>query len=352
MHASALIWPLVGLALFCQPAFSRGYKEVKDVSVSCGQTMTCTLSVRSLGEGKVRGLSLERANRFYDALSIDIRSQMPMEAGTRFLITIDGRDSLSLIANAEGVRESGYVYRERNPDVIDWVVKGMKAGSVLTISQTGKGQKAKGKFSLSGSVAGMIWMDEYQDLLDTEYALHVKGNYAPNDRVPIQAIDGRQDLPPDLWNIYYANEDKACGFMEGSDERLTYGDAFRFDLEGIVLYGLPCGMGGAYNQPYAFFYTDSEGGPVQEVAFLLDGNKVNDSEMPEIWNMSFNPRFLQLTSYFKGRGLGDCGTQSKWSLIYHQGVAFFEAQEIREKGDCDGNYAGGPDNWPLSWPVN
>lgn len=334
-------------------AKAQGYKQVKDVNVACKADMSCSLSLTPAAYEGITGFTLLRSNQLDLPVELELASQLPITKGTRFVISIDGKDTLTLFADPGGLSGTGETYKERNPDVVRWVIEGMKKGSIATIRQSSNGRSISTRFSLSGAVAGMIFMDEYQDLLDTPLALHIKGNYEPNDRIPIRGIKGKQDVPRVIWANWYQGEAKPCSFFDdGAGERLTYGDGFVLKTRSGQLFGLPCGMGGAYNQPYAFFHVpDSDTKPIRAVPFLLDGNNVADGDMPEIWNMSFNARLFQLKSFFKGRGLGDCGTQSTWSLQDYQGQVFFEAVEIREKGDCDGNYAGGPDKWPVSWPV-
>lgn len=335
------------------PVAAQAYKQVKNVNVACKADMSCSLALMPDHYEAVTGLTLFRSNQLDQLVELELASQLPISQGTRFVVTIDGKDSLTLFANPDGLSETGETYIERNPDILAWIIEGMKKGSVAEVKQTSNGRSVSARFSLSGSVAGMIFMDEYQDLLDTPLALHVKGTYEPNDRIPIRGIKGKADVPPVIWTNWYQGEAKACSFFDdGAGTRLTYGDGFVLTMQSGKLYGLPCGTGGAYNQPYAFFHVpDSETKPIRSVPFLLDGNNVADGEMPEIWNMNFDARLSQLQSFFKGRGLGDCGTLSTWSLQEYQGQVFFEAIEIREKGECDGNYAGGPEKWPISWPV-
>ena len=298
----------------------------------------------------VTALTLHRANRLNDAVSVRLSSSVPIVEGAMVLLTIDGKDSLTLIANQAGIKDNGNDYHETNPHLVDWIVKGMKAGSRLGITLSSAGQSASTSFSLSGSVAGMIFMDEYQDLLNTSYALQVKGTQMPNPRLPIVSIELRDQVPRAIWNAWFAREQANCFFFQ--DSKSLPGNGFKMTMQSGDLYGLPCGSGGAYNQPFAaFFVPQNEHLPIKPVPFILDGNNIDDGTGPDIWNIDFNARNAQLTSFFKGRGLGDCGVQSKWQLIEAGDAVFFEAIEIREKGDCDGNYAGGPDKWPKSWPV-
>ena len=342
---------VVSALSFSQPAFASAYKEVKDINVWCDTAMSCTLSLSPKSFEGVTSLSLHRSNQLENALSLKFSSQIAIEDGSRFFLTIDGKDSLSLIANANAIKDNGAEYIETNPDVVGWIVAGMKTGSSLSVKQSGGGKSITSVFSLSGSVAGMIFMDDYQDLLQTPFALQVKGNKVANARLPITTVESRDQVPEAIWNEWFLGENTACHFYNDSD-RVGYGDGFRFSMRSGDLYGLPCGSPGAYNQIYIFFHVPTdESQEIRKVPFILDGNDTSGDEGPDIWNIDFNASTYKLRSFFKGRGMGDCGTQSKWELHEEGTNVFFEAVEVREKGECDGNDAGGPDKWPVSWPI-
>ncbi|MCV6601095.1 MAG: DUF1176 domain-containing protein, partial [Cohaesibacter sp.] len=118
--------------------------------------------------------------------------------------------------------------------------------------------------------------------------------------------------------------------------------------EGGLLYSLPCGLGGAYNQPYEMFFAPNDSKqPVIKIPFQRRGTVMADQEMPVAWNVDWALKTKSLTSFFKGRGLGDCGSLARWSLVKGDDGYAFQLEEMRVKDECDGNYAGGPDKWPL-----
>ncbi|WP_157967784.1 DUF1176 domain-containing protein [Cohaesibacter intestini] len=342
-----MLLPILGAS---GPTQAASYKEIRDVTVWCDVAMSCSLTLSADKYQGVTALVLHRANRLNDAASVRFTSAVPIVEGAMLLLTIDGKDSLTLIANKTGIKEDGNSYHETNPHLIDWIIKGMKAGSTLSIAIDSAGQSSETGFSLSGSVAGMIFMDEYQDLLETSYAFHVTGTKRPHPRLPIVGVEQRSQVPRAIWNGWFAKEQASCHFYRESIQ--LPGNGFRLTLRSGDVYGLPCGDGGAYNQPFAaFFVPKNENLPIKAVPFLLDGNNTDSGAGPDLWNIGYDARKGVLTSYFKARGLGDCGVQTKWQLNEVGDAVFFEAMEIREKGDCDGNYAGGPDKWPKTWPV-
>ena len=332
------------------PSQAASYKEIRDVTVWCDMAMSCSLNLSPDKYQGITALTLHRANRLNDAVSVRFTSAVPIVEGAMLLLSVDGKDSLTLIANKAGIKEDGDSYHETNPHLIDWIIKGMKAGSRLSITIDSAGQSIQSRFSLSGSVAGMIFMDEYQDLLDTSYAFQVKGTKRPHPRLPIVSVEQRSEIPRAIWNGWFAKEEANCHFDREGNQLPRNG--FRLTLRSGDLYGLPCSDGGAYNQPFAaFFVPKNEKLPIKAVPFLLDGNNTNTTEGSDLWNIGYDARKGVMSSFMKARGVGDCGSLSKWQLNEVGNAVFFEAIEIREKGDCDGNYAGGPDKWPRTWPV-
>ena len=336
--------------LASQPVLAGNYKEFRDVAVWCDTAMNCSLTLVPKSYDGVTELTLRRENRLEDSLSIRMTSQKPIEPGTRFLISIDDSKSLTLIADEHSIKEDGAEYRNSNPDVAEWLIEGIKSGSMASVKMTTGDETISTSFSLSGSVAGMIYIDEYQDLLNTSYALQVKGSQVPSPRIPIRAITSQAQIPQLIWEKWFAQEDAICHFY-GSTAALEAGLGFRLTLHSADLYGLPCGMGGAYNQPYAFFTVPlDESSTITQTPFIIDDTEQSDENGADAWNISFSGKDFTLKSMFKGRGIGDCGSQSTWQLREEGDRIFFDAVELREKGECDGDYAGGPDNWPVTWP--
>jgi hypothetical protein len=69
------------------------------------------------------------------------------------------------------------------------------------------------------------------------------------------------------------------------------------------------------------------------------------------WNIGWDQPAKLLTAFFKGRGIGDCGSYDKWELGSGGEGLSFTLIEARVKDDCDGDDGGGIENWPLVWPV-
>lgn len=211
------------------------------------------------------------------------------------------------------------------------VINAMKsAGSLIPVRGDGK---PSFPLSISGASAAMRWMDEQQKRDGTVTALVARGP-KPASAVP---------APPPLPVVTSARPAGAIGRPLTNDEvakiQEEHAECTDEDLADKVAYGrldshttlaivtAVCGSG-AYN----FF-----GIPL----LLRDdgGREVADMGPPEegktLMNLSWDDSTRTLSSYFKGRGIGDCGAGTDWVWD----GARFQVVEERAMGECLGAIA-------------
>jgi hypothetical protein len=112
---------------------------------------------------------------------------------------------------------------------------------------------------------------------------------------------------------------------------------------GAVLYLVPC-YAGAYNFAWRF-YIDRDGGGTYEVLYFADySERWGWTGTDVLYLPTFDEKTLELTSYYKGRGIGDCGTSGRWVWDEY----LFRLVEYRAKDDCDGS--GAPGEFPVAYP--
>jgi len=191
-------------------------------------------------------------------------------------------------------------------------------------------------------------VDEQQLRDGTVEALQVKGSKPAPVPPQLKLIETVEQIPADIRKDF-SDEMAVCGGASPG----TFRNAGGFETkiaDGLDLIGLPCGSPGAYNQPYAFYSRyENKTVPISLPTISDDGPTVTDTA----WNIDWTQKTLTLTAIFKGRGLGDCGIYDVWKATDSgEGRVRFVLVQERSKGDCDGNYAGGPEKWPASWPVN
>jgi hypothetical protein len=145
-------------------------------------------------------------------------------------------------------------------------------------------------------------------------------------------------LPTDVANLHLALSGNNCE-ADIADiaptQTISLGD-------GASLYIVPC-FAGAYNiTSYAYTRTTFEGlKPVIILVYNESSNSIAGSY--ELTNVDFNPTTFELTTFAKGRGLGDCGQSTVSVIDMNMGYADIVTKQIASKHACDGEL----DNWPV-----
>ena len=112
--------------------------------------------------------------------------------------------------------------------------------------------------------------------------------------------------------------------------------------QGYTLYLVPCYMGAYQGSWYGYIAKGEQVNPVIVLshdeaakAFVADMNLIEPG---------FDEKTKTLTTFAKGRGLGDCGQTSVSQIIVTDyGYVTVKTTEIRSKVKCDGKY--------RTWPV-
>jgi len=146
----------------------------------------------------------------------------------------------------------------------------------------------------------------------------------------------------------WKNAWKKAGACSGLDENISYYNGFDIMVGDTRLIVVPCGIGGAYNFPYALYVGYDV---IVERLSFPDIREDKPSTVSTAYNIDFDPKTKIFTSFMRGRGIGDCGLWYKWKLA-DAGAPALVLLEVRRKDDCDENDMGGPQNFPLIWPVS
>jgi hypothetical protein len=229
-----------------------------------------------------------------------------------------------------------------------------KAETIRITRQDPPGAKDKSDplesaISLSGAAAALLWIDEQQKRLDTVTALIRKGGKSastmpPQPKAPMIVVaKPATGTPPEKTSPALIARGRAlCGEEdEGSKLQETWplgGNRF--------LYAFNCpDSSGAYNYHYGLL-TATAGNPASARTVTLAWPvKIGDietdfeSERPAV-NPLFDPKTMTLSTFDKGRGLGDCGTSEHWVW---DGKAFRLAL-LKMMGQCRGIQT---DDWPV-----
>jgi hypothetical protein len=195
-----------------------------------------------------------------------------------------------------------------------------------------------GTVSLAGASAALLYMDEAQKRVGTATALARPGRL-PAESVPappplpvIRAAPTGNAPPLVLTPARLAALRKAQGCtldeVGGPDTVETYAlDA------GRTLILLACGSG-AYNVSVVILIATRSGSDLRIVPAAFDGPRdVGDDSKPVLVGADWDPKAGRLSSYDKGRGIGDCG------IVQHYAWdgARFRLIEQDEMGECRGS---------------
>jgi hypothetical protein len=334
-HRAILSASILALPLLAFPANADSYKRVRDVDAWCNNALRCEMTLSGNG-GPVWSVELSRPSGPGSAAEMRIGAQADA-AGGPVVVAVDGQAILRFAAGDLPYSQEDSRFLIEDEGDVAALLDAMKKGGRVSVST----KAGSGDFSLSGVVGALIWIDETQQRLDSVDALQVVGD-KPSSAPRFDEVLDIAVLPASIARDFAEGAD--CAFFDPASFRFRGGFSAPVG-SGLTIYGLPCSEGGAYNQSYAFYAGSGES--YSRLVFPAFGEKGPVSETTA-WNVSWNHAERTLEAFFKGRGIGDCGGFTRWR--FDDNGPRFELVEQRVKDDCDGDAAGGPQNWPLVWP--
>jgi hypothetical protein len=189
--------------------------------------------------------------------------------------------------------------------------------------------------SPAGAAAAFLYMDEKQGRIGTVTALARRGP-APAASVPrppaLPVIvsappSAKPARKPTAAQVRNARGDEVC--EDPKQEQPP--ESFRLDARyTLVLVPVFCGSG-AYNFLSVALLIDDNGRAIEAPFERLPGTNADPGAM--IYNSDWDPKTRRLGTYFKGRGLGDCGTTQTYAWDGKR----FRLVEQAEMGECRGS---------------
>jgi hypothetical protein len=203
---------------------------------------------------------------------------------------------------------------------------------------------------LRGAAAAFLWIDERQGRLNTTTALIRRGSRPASAVPPPPALPAPRAAPavsqegvPGAETLPAALEGLAAVKTCREDTRRRDDQVHRLS-GGQLLWSVLC-FEGAYNTGHRFFLSDANGRSFQPI--LLPSPEPTSTDVPhedryvEI-NAEYDPETRTISSFSKGRGLGDCGAATTWVWT---GRAF----ELKSEQRMDLCAGLSPDLWPTTW---
>lgn len=330
---------------FILPAQAGVYREFKAWMISCSNGATCTLSPAYTEEAPPVSVSLRRTGQ--PAAPVEFVVSWPKSNGglpsngMRLTLSIDGTTVADLDAGTLKSDSDSQTLVIDKPDIAATLLQAMRKGSVLTAAYTGE-DPGKG-LRLDGFSAALLHLDDVQDRIDRVDGLAKPGARPAPERSMLSDVLSLEAVPASIRDDF-ATDQAVCGGIEPQQFGRLGGFDVTIDETRIVV--LPCGVGGAYNQPYALYVGFDDFLERTSFPDWSDGPGV----MSTAYNLDFEFKTRTFTAFFKGRGIGDCGAWHVFDLTDGLGGTLRpRLKELRVKDDCDEK--GGPETFPLVYPV-
>lgn len=331
-------------------AEESAYKEFKSWQTFCGQTRACTMR-QFLSDSALSGLELRRSGAPDAPVAIIVSSSDSAlsegEGSAEITVTVDESTPI-VVKNDDIVVDAISSAFTLSGDFIgSGLIESLKNGSNAKITIERNGKTAEATVPLAGAAASLLFIDEYQDRIGHTDAMISKGDKAPNPPLPVSDITTIDELPEGIRSQFAAG-----GACADTDPAMLEGNALLHKVdETTTIYITPCGSSGAYNMPYAA-YVDAYD-MITPLAFpgMVEGAP---SASVQAFNLAYDWKDKRFSSFFKGRGIGDCGTYSEWKLV--EGAMGPQLALVEESfRDCPSEFNENeeidPSAWPKTWPL-
>ncbi|MCL6707040.1 DUF1176 domain-containing protein [Pseudomonas sp. R2.Fl] len=337
----------VAAGLSQQPALASAYKKIRDWTVSCDMAMRCAMNYDNIDVRDFNSFSITRSSAPNAPLELILpfppAYRTTKDPNGRFVITVDGREVFSRPITDMAEDRGNWRFSYSGNDLFS-LAEAMKTGTGARLSYTGDLGPLGLDIPLAGVTGSLLFIDEAQGRLDRVDALQAKGDKPAPERAAVTPV-GYDDIPASIRGDFESESDR-CHVEEERRSDFT-GIEIRGE-EGARLLLMPCNTPGAYNQPYAAYNGHDD--DLLPTAFPMMTEE-GPSTALDAYNLDYDPTTRTISSFYKGRGIGDCGTLLEWTVDLTRWDGVLVLKQQRTKDDCDGQYVD-PQEWPALWPVS
>lgn len=327
---------------------AQGYKAIKNWIGGCDNTRHCAaIGLAAEDAASHASLHFERGPAPGDEVTrIRLRVDHEISRENSWILRADDAELLQFndmhLVDADSGPGIDIVIEATGE--LEAMMGAMRSADSLTV--VGDGGPV-GSISLAGASAIMLWIDEQQGRLGTTTALVRRGGKSPQSipsavalpRVlgkPLEPL-GAEDAAPLGATVRASLSADACEPLD--PESGMRDEAWSMDDRALVK--LTC-YRGAYNFGSSWFLID--GDAITPLAFPIpaeNGGATMDTTT-DLVNADLAAGTGQLSSFSKGRGIGDCGNAGEWRWDGQR----FQLAHYAMMGDCRGVT---PDLWPVLW---
>lgn len=320
--------------------------------VSCNNLNACEARNILDHRGLVLKISRSAGKTGKSRITLEYGREESVSAETKPIVNALRIDGRTLKFNPREWEVEATQITTGNRLVVDDFIRTISEAVKIQLVQGGLPTNEKPTVDLRGLKAALLLIDEQQSRIDTRSAWVRKGLKAA-DNVPDAPAAPRISADYTVPVALTENEKNAitqqvatqidtsdCS-LEAAEQQLRL-----YPLDNHQALALIACERGAYNQ-YDLAYVISRSAPYKAdildlaMPFALEGNA---NIGPELINVGYDARYGIFSTYAKGRGIGDCGTATRWQFDGQQ----FQLVRYAEEHQCDG-YSFGDEEWPTLW---
>lgn len=319
-------------------------QSFSDWQVTCNNQNFCV--ARNTGEhrGLVMSLSRSAGAKTDASLRIDlggrriIKKKEP-DIAPRLLL-----DNVPLKLTSQHWQLTPWHLKTDDTGTITTFLKTIQEGQALTL------RGGKQTISLAGLKAALLFIDAQQKRVGSETAWIKKGDSPPLSVPPAPALKKVAVVNPTPTPLTH---NELNDLLDYGNWRMNHSqcslDPNRREVRVTALTDDKALMiisceAGAYNTvDLAWLVSRKKPFAARSVRLRLPFTPSSQSSDMELMNASFDEKTRELTTLALGRGIGDCGIQTRWRFNGQR----FRLVRYAEEPSCD-NW-NGPDAWPTLW---
>ncbi|EMK1720892.1 DUF1176 domain-containing protein [Enterobacter hormaechei] len=319
-------------------------QSFSDWQVTCNNQNFCV--ARNTGEhrGLVMSLSRSAGAKTDASLRIDLGglSATPVkepDIAPRLLL-----DNVPLKLTSQHWQLTPWHLKTDDTGTITTFLKTIQEGQALTL------RGGKQTISLAGLKAALLFIDAQQKRVGSETAWIKKGDSPPLSVPPAPALKKVAVVNPTPTPLTH---NELNDLLDYGNWRMNHSqcslDPNRREVRVTALTDDKALMiisceAGAYNTvDLAWLVSRKKPFAARSVRLRLPFTPSSQSSDMELMNASFDEKTRELTTLALGRGIGDCGIQTRWRFNGQR----FRLVRYAEEPSCD-NW-NGPDAWPTLW---
>jgi hypothetical protein len=305
-------------------------KTVRDWTAECDDDLYC-VATASGAAGMVMGgtgyqLRFVRAGGDASRWSMRffLKHVAKPKADGEMAISVDGGAPVSFYVEYGYLRDAdGVTFGIAGGDDLSKLFAEVRKGRKLTLSyETPEGKTQKEDFSLSGLAAVLLWIDDQQKRVGRSSEIS-----SPAGADGDAKFTTKKGVLDKIARRVKFDCDSPPEDSEGESYHLP---------GGFALHIAQC-FAGPYNFTQLYFFERRDDLQLIYFADYYDGW----SGTNQLFNSEFDPKTGALGAFYKGRGLGDCGSAGQWVWSGYS----FKLIEFSAWPDCDNGKDS--EDWPV-----